>query len=143
VPGPGVAALRDDLGPGSAGSDERCRPGAGIIDVDRWRLRRLLVKSGRSPQTPEAQNQNLDRGFKRRLFHLLERFCGGTLEWKGDALENEASRARCLGGADEVPASLTPRSVVRLAAPRGQIGNEVDDDVGPLLLGERISSRES
>jgi hypothetical protein len=41
--------------------------------------------------TPEAQDQNLDWGFQRSLFHLLERFCGGTLEWKRDALENEPS----------------------------------------------------
>jgi len=46
------------------------------------------------------------------------------------ALENEPSRARCLGGAEEVPASLAPRSVVCLADPSGEIGNEVDHDVG-------------
>jgi hypothetical protein len=55
--------------------------------VDRWSLGRLLVESGRSPQAPEAQDQNLDWGFQRSLFHLLERFCGGTLEWKRNALE--------------------------------------------------------
>src|ERR1044072_5158348 len=81
--------LRDDIGPGWAGGDERCRPGAGIIEVDRWRLRRLLVESGRSPQASEAQDQHVDRGFERRLFHLLDGFWGGTLEGKRDALENE------------------------------------------------------
>jgi hypothetical protein len=111
-------------------------PPAGIIDVDRWRLRRLLAESGRSPQASEAQYQNVDRGFERRLFYLLERFRGGTLEGKRDALENEPPRARCLGGTDEVCASLTPRSVVCLPAPSREIGNEVDHHVRPPLLGE-------
>jgi hypothetical protein len=111
--------------------------------VDRWSLGRLLVESGRSPQAPEAQDQNLDWGFQRSLFHLLERFCGGTLEWKRNALENEPSRARCLGGADEVLASLAPRSVVRLADPSGQSVTKLTTTSGLRSCASRISSPES
>jgi hypothetical protein len=79
--------LRDDIGPGWAGGDERCRPGASIVDVGRWRLGRPLVESGRSPQAPEAQDQNPDRGFQSRSFYLLARFCGSNARFLHPGLD--------------------------------------------------------
>jgi hypothetical protein len=56
-----VTVLRDDIRPLGAGGDEGRRSGACLVDVDRWRLGRLLVEGGRPPQPAEAQDQNLER----------------------------------------------------------------------------------
>jgi hypothetical protein len=103
--------------------------------VDRGRLGRRPVGGAGPPEAAETEDDAVAAGeCAGCALELLERASGVAFELEGDALDDESSRARGLGGVEEVRPALPPGAVVRLRRAGGEVGEEVDDDLRTRVL---------
>ena len=137
--------LRDDVGSGRCGREELCRPGACFVYVDGFAVWWLAVPGAASPESSEAQDQDVKRSIQTLCLSICSTASAAVPSRANETLSTTSRRASAATSAafTRFRTSLAPDPVVCLAGPGGKIGEEVDDDVRPQLLCDAESSLRS